>query len=52
MILQVIAIVALAMYYENRYGKRIVNAKKVELVPQTPKKAEPRDYNDPITSEE
>jgi len=29
LILQVIAIISLAMYYENRYGKRIVKANKV-----------------------
>jgi len=52
LILQVIAIVALAMYYENRYGKRIVNAKKVERVPTSPETIHVSDNTDPTTFEE
>ena len=39
LILQVIAIISLAMYYENRYGKRIVKANKVVTTTTNPEEA-------------
>ncbi len=53
LILQIIAIIALAMYYESRYGKRILEAKKLEKVPSPIQQEEVVEADDePSTFEE
>ena len=52
LILQIIAIVALAMYYESKYGKRIVAAYKLPVTPVSKVSQENLEMDDEETSEE
>ncbi len=50
LILQVIAIISLAMYYENRYGKRIVKANKVVVTAEPEEAVATTDPNEAETT--